>query len=1529
MHNRYLHIISIFILALCSSIAAATDSPDSTLLEVAEVTNTAENFETAEISSTLRHFDLDDDDLFFSEDILESPDEEPGPGNALSPSFYEQRANALLDQVKSENRFVKFLDSTALIDLPVGLVSGDGKEDYAILIDSLVITPTHAYLTVYMCIPIPQSEKKLVFRGDNIRLSKSAGITGDARIFLVNDVPNIEILGSKSTMTILGGADKTSATWDCNGFKEVNLAADIFFSRDWLVPVSGTDQVTSHFETTISDWSNMLLTIDMDPFKLASLPNTEFHTKNIVFDYSDFMTPETIQFPDNYASPQFIGSDKSLWRGFYMEEVTVIMPPEFRQRGSDARISFSGHKLLIDNMGFSGTLEVKNLIDIGTGDMDGWGYSLDSLAINIESNAINGAGFKGKINIPIGDGTKPFEYNAIINNNGNYLFSVSTLDELNFEAWQARLTLTSGSYLEVEIIDGEFKPKAVLNGSMDIDVTTSEVSLWDVKFEELTIMTDAPYLDAKAFSLGSPEKKSSAKNFPVSIHSVGLEKKNPNTLALSFNLAIHLTGEDDGSFYGDAGLELTAVRNDENEKWEYDGVKLTSILIDIDGGSFTLKGQLLLFEDDEIYGKGFNGTVEMTFQPGFELSGTVIFGKVDGYRYWYADAFVGLPTGIPFCGPLAFYGFGGGMYNHMEQVGFSNDPALANGKSLSGVIYRPNREVAYGLKATVQIGLMSSKETFNGDATFEISFNTGGGIRRISIVGNGYLLSDVEMGDYEEMAKLVEKMSESDAAYGENTEGDIHYTSGLRPPGKEAMISGHFYQYYDFNNKELHGEIEIYVDVFGALKGIGPDGLAGWSVMHYSPEEWFLYIGTPDRRIGLKILGIMQMDGYMMVGDQIPGSPPPPARVGNILGEDLDYMRDENALGTGKGFAFGASFSVDTGNKSFLMFYGRFAMGMGFDIMLKNYGNQVTCKGKSSTLGINGWYANGQSYAYVEGSIGIKVKLFFKTKKIEILKLSAAVVFQTKLPNPFWMKGIVGGRYSVLGGLVKGSCKFKVEIGDECEIVGGSVLEGLNVISDISPMSGNRDESVFISPQAVFNFEMGKYFRMIDLDDESKLFRIKLDHFYLKKEEAILNSNLVWNDDNTVVIFDNQEVLAPNTEYTAEAQVSFEEFVNGRWVKVKVKGVAVTETSESKFTTGPAPDHIPYNNVSYSYPQINQYNFYQQEYSKGFIKLKKGQSYLFEKAEGWTQQAQFVSNTGDTSSVGFQYANNEVQFQVPTNLKNDAVYQIQIVNKPNNSGGAIDRNISEIERDVEVGGVKTETKIRTRKANGIVEDLQTITIFASTFRTSRYNTFSDKVNSLDISSGWRIPDNRGQSIHILGNNISGNEFFDKSEMIGINNLGPLVHIQANLSNNNYYNKYVYPLVYDDYTSLTVPAARLERKDNLGVPPIQAVYIQQSPNVPASLTAAAFTTGASSSVQSASFMYELPYYMKKDYRDLQTKTAGYCTHQGGTFTPRRIKILETSFPVVIKGSYQVDMTYTIPGIDVVTSRETFYIKNPVR
>ena len=104
--------------------------------------------------------------------------------------------------------------------------------------------------------------------------------------------------------------------------------------------------------------------------------------------------------------------------------------------------------------------------------------------------------------------------------------------------------------------------------------------------------------------------------------------------------------------------------------------------------------------------------------------------------------------------------------------------------------------------------------------------------------------------------------------------------------------------------------------------------------------------------------------------------------------------------------AFGASLDFDTGDLSFLLFYARFQAGMGFDIMLKDY-QEARCSNTGKQVGINGWYANGQSYAYLQGELGIRVKLSFLKLKVPIISGGAAVLLQAKLPNPVWMRGYV------------------------------------------------------------------------------------------------------------------------------------------------------------------------------------------------------------------------------------------------------------------------------------------------------------------------------------------------------------------------------------------------------------------------------------------------------------------------------------------------------------------------------------------
>ena len=714
----------------------------------------------------------------------------------------------------------------------------------------------------------------------------------------------------------------------------------------------------------------------------------------------------------------------------------------------------------------------------------------------------------------------------------------------------------------------------------------------------------------------------------------------------------------------------------------------------------------------------------------------------------------------------------------------------------------------------------------------------------------------------------------------------------------------------------------MYINVAaGIVKGIGPDDLAGEMVMHFSPGEWYIHIGSPDNPVGIEVLGFLKLESYFMVGDNIPGSPPPPAEVSRILGGiDLDYMGDENQLASGRGFAFGARITMDTGDLTFLMFYARFTAGLGFDVMMKNYGS-VKCKGRSKDLGVNGWYANGQAFAYFSGKVGIIVKVFHKTKHLTIIDLGMAAVMQSKLPNPFWMRGIVGGYYDILGGLIKGNCKFEVVIGEECEMVpGGSVLEGIEIIADMSPADRKTDVDVFNSPQAVFNMEVNKVFEMVDVDDELKAFRIKLDHFKIYKDNQTLDINYEWNADKTVLALQPVDIMPGKSNIKAVVQVSFEERDRNLWKSVKVDDEILIESKEITFTTGEAPDYIPLSNVKYCYPILNHYNFYQDEYTRGYVQLKQGQDYLFESNPDFTQKGKYSASNGKQYFFDVSYKdNNEIEYTIPPGLTGNTIYRFDIVNIPKGQD-AIDANIVTGEKTTNIG--EQDITIRTRKAEGSIRNLKEKSLITTHFRASYYATLKQKLDETFISTGFR--DNIHSDVHELGVTLIGKELFEKYETHWTTEITPLIRFEAVLTD-SYYNNTIKKLIYEPYNAQSEIKIDWRNPDfDLGIPPVKALYIRQIP-FDKTLTKEEIDGGyAIPTAQEGAFVYNLIWFYYKDFFDVQGD-AMFLRYKGSKNTWYET-LANTVFPRVKSGTYPFDIKYVVPGRNEVSSKYRINIRN---
>jgi hypothetical protein len=1457
-------------------------------------------------------------------------------------------ARSVLDKVRKGANFIKNLDPNIKFELPVGISKTIGGINYDVGIYAVRLKPLYAELDMVMQVEIPQNGRLLTFMAKGIKLSNQGGIVGDATLQLVGDY-GINFNGDKIQLVLKGGTKQTLggtyAKIDCDGFKEISLDADVIFSRDLLVPenLNGTIQpdgrVTTSFKTVINNWNDLIVQISLPNFQVRGLTGFGFTVDQAVFDFSDLRNSPSVTFPTGYTSNQVLPDNQNLWRGFYVRQLSVRLPQQFKNK-DNVRTSLAAFNMIIDNQGVSGLFEGKNLIPITKGDMSGWAFSLDSLGIELQANQLVQAGFKGGIVIPISGEQKAFDYNAIINTDANYIFNVISKSDMSFPMFQAaKVDIYKGSSLEVRVQDGAFLPKANLHGRMNVKAKLSDggqgLELADIRFENLQIQAVKPYIKVGTFSFGSEALQQKMAGFPVSISEIGLRNIADRELGLDFRLKLNLVGESNGAFAADAGLTIVGNMGTETgtQNWRFKNIDVRDIAVDINGGAFKFKGRLVFYRNDKAYGDGFNGILDADFASMLKVKASAIFGNVNGMRYWYADAMAEFKPGLPIFPGVAISGFGGGAYFKMKM---DNSGGSELGRTASGIVYVPDTKSGLGLKASVAISSSPTPEAFNADATFEISFFEGGGVRYVAFMGNAFIATpaldnvlgkiqastgkmlDVLKAKEAGLASAVSNASGGLLAGGQADNSTIEKIHGPSGPaaGKKGAISAKVFISYDFENSVLHANFKVGVDVASVITG------GGEAVLHFAPSEWYVYIGTPDNRFNLGFgIGSIRArsDAYFMVGTKILGSPPPPENVSRILGgRDFNYMKDLNEIGTGGGFAFGASFGFDTGKLSFLVFYARFAAGAGFDIMLKNYGD-VRCEGSSDRIGVNGWYANGQVYAYIEGEIGISVDLFLVSGDFEILSIGAAAILQAQFPNPFWMQGTVGGRFSILGGLVSGNCSFQVTLGNKCKLVQQqqNVLAGIKVISQITPAQGEKAVNVFNSPQAVFNMPVNKEFNLNDKDvgkTIQRTFRIKLEQFKFTSEGKEIPGSQLWNDAHDVVALNPVDVLPPKKEIKGIVEVSFEEWKNGSWITSLYQGKRVTEKLEIAFVTGAAPDYIPLTNVEYSYPVIGQLNYYKDETREGYIKLKQGQPYLFEPTAEWRQVGRFTSSAGKKSEFDFSYNERLVSFSTPSDLQTNQVYAFELLNVPKQATGAVDRNVSEQKNKVEVAGESTDTEIKTKKAEGNLTDLEEKAIFSANFRASKYPSLSEKLTSLSFSKGWTWPLQTG--VDELGSNVEG-EMFDKFEFVSsAYESNSLIQFEADLSGSNWYENYVFPLVYEGYPINGNIKVTLRPESFLNVPPVRAIYWRQTPN---DMWLSMDMVSASSiqlPTSRASLIYNLPIEMYRDYLDLQAT----CANLSLTQTSRTNKLLLNPFPLIKQGDYRVKIKHQLPGINRVTSEK---------
>ena len=1405
-----------------------------------------------------------------------------------------QKIHEQYNYLLEEDRFTDHLDLEETIDFPIGIRKKIGNIDYIIAIDSIVITPQFAFLNASMSLGIPQSDERIAFRGTDIKFTHDGGLAPGARLELVG---NYRIATPGRKVDLLLKETDTYVEWDCDGFKSFGINGGLAFSRELVEPIDANRQVVdgevqASFKVTAGGWNDIIASASITPFQVKGLDGVSFFVDNVVVDFSDIQNPPGIYLSPAFATTFLPYNRVEIWRGAYFRGVEILLPDQFNSSAGSPR-KITGKDIWIDEYGLSGDFSAKNLAMLNateSASMQGWPFSINEFDVSILANRLQKASFSGEINLPIANENTQLAYQAYVDQSNRYFFSISPTDDLEFDIWKAgNVQIDEASFIKVDVVNGKFYPTASLNGKMSIGIeepNSPKLHLPNIAFEQLKISGNAPFISGGSFF---PDLNSNANHdlagFSLDLEKIGLQPIGDRQIALSITSGIILTGESGGDFAATGSFKILSNYESAggSPKWKFEKITLEAFKIDLDNGACSFKGDIVHFNNDPTYGSGFRGMVDANFKPGIGVKAKATFGKIKDYKYWYVDALASFSKGIPISAGLGIYGFGGGASYHMkrENLGLGE---LTN----SGIRYVPDVGAGLSVKAAVKIGTTPNPKAFNGNASFEIAFYDQGGIKNLNFKGEGNFMSL----PIEENTDVLQDNLKSIIAYKSNylqPEGLLVNTS----TSSNAAVSGHLDINYDFSNRILHGNIEVFINTAGGIvQGTGNQGRAGWAVLHFEPSTWYIHIGNPDNRIGVRMgIGkiVAKTDAYFMVGDNIPASPPPDKNVSRILGGiDLNYMRDENALGNGTGFAVGAALSFDTGDLRFWKFYARFMAGAGFDLMLKNYGSQTTCNNRSEVIGINGWYANGQAYAYFEGDIGIIVDLFGKTRKVEIINLGAAAVLQAKLPNPVWMRGVVGGRFSALGGLISGNCKFEVTLGEECDLDGTSAISGLEIIAEITPGSSEDEVNVFTNPQAVFNLPVNKEFELTNAENKVEIYRIRLDHFRARDQYNPLEATIDWNAAQDVAILKTTEVLTPKESIKVEVQISYEKKTGETWLPVTSNGNIIVENRAVEFKTGTAPDFIPNSNIAVAYPVLGMKNYFPREREQGYLQLIKGQDYLFETDDVWEQKAR-VGTRGAEVDFEIKYikSTNRVEYQLPV-LQNSTAYDFQIVNVPKSLTKNIDKNVA---TKTNIIDNSQDINIRTQGAEGSIINFEEILLFKNNFRSSRYGTFIEKMQGTTVARTNR-PMLAAWDLFQLVTILNIDEEFSEEEISGSPSTSarPLLELMANLDNNYYFNNLIGPLVYANYPIDGTVKITTRNTDELGIVPKLGVNLTSNGRV----------------------YYDLPIYYRNDFEEIRSKVIPRYLHQPSPL-PEQIKgLLFYSFPIIPKGEYKVDLHYYLPG-----------------
>lgn len=1298
----------------------------------------------------------------------------------------ETKVQQLTNYIKAQNKHTQHLNLNVPQNLPFAFSKLVDLDLQLIDIVAIEFAPDGARLNAVMNIDIPDAQNKiLAFAQKNVCFHPTGlSVDGLQKLTMLGTDKEIPWGNHKLTVKAADGNNGTFLKWDCNGYKEMQLDAVFTFDNQKVVKANGGGPLQAAVKINAARWGDILATVTVDDFTVKNFQGMKFSCNQVVFDFSDKRNAQGMAFP-----PSYNGTKTNEWRGFAFKQLTLTLPDYLKQNNKNITIALAN--VLIDRTGFTGGATVAPVFStMKDGNVGGWAFSMDSLHIGFVNNSLSSGGFFGKIQLPVDDGG--VAYSCLLSGSQSGVkteFSVLTLDTIEAKLWIAQLKLNPNSGISITAVNNNVTIKAILNGDLTINkkldkLKNVQINIPNAHFEELTIMNKAPYLTVKTLSLASPNKFFAG--FPIGINpqkgegiSV-IEGKNDKERGLRVAFHLNLDGKEESAICAGTAFTLWGVMttNGGKQAWNLNSAELNKITINANLSAVKMVGEIILYKGDAMYGDGFRGAIKATIPSLAEIAATVQFGSTtykngnSPYRYWYVDAmFKTSKGGIPVMPGLGINGFGGGVYYHMkspvmpkakelhgepEEMAANFNPDSYN-SSPTGVQYIPDATTSIGVKATIFLASMPSPRAFNGDINFEIAFHSNGGLKFIHFGGNGYFVSTPDPANRE----------------------------------SNPIISGSADFNYFADEKIFDGKISVNISLKSGKRNILVGGGDCW--IYISPQKWYLKIGDPKTRVQVNVLDFATVGTYFMVGkNSLPGIPPlPPEFQAKLPG--FSQPRDPKTE-TGSGFAHGLDINISTGELKFLIFYAEIGIRFGYDISILN--QDIDCEiAEGGKIGLNGWYATGQVYTSMTADIGIDINVWFIKAKVSLLSVGVYAALQAGLPNPTWLRGAVYGEYSLLNGKIHGSVSFKFTWGNKCDVGKGDPFGGLDIVADMTPATGVKDVNVFARPEASFTLpisttQKSNTIPLQSFDSEgnsvTRNFRFFVREFTVtnnKTKKEVPGTYEVINKEQGAVFLSEQE-LPENVSLTSHIEIRGEEFLKGKWERIKKsKGSNEdhAEIEERTFTTGDAPEHILNSNVIYTNPprMMRYYCWYTGRQNDGTLRFNTypnsvaspkpppaGEEYRFvarfQRVQSGTDviaeiPLKWNGNTAKTATFDFD----------KVNLQPETIYIIQFVRKRvKNSimGGSADKIMQSSDK-VTTWNDSTRLAIREAKLGAINIKENEFLIYQLAFKTSKYGSFDLKLKSYGITtnntmSGNEITYGNGSMKNTMYAEFTGAEAFD-------------------------------------------------------------------------------------------------------------------------------------------------------------------------